>query len=449
MKDIVWARGILANYDSRHAALAAVNIDGLEGDKLKAHVAALEALKAEHAEASGIVDAYEKAKAAFATGRVSSAGQSTVVGAVTSGVRERVKDDPTGGYTNLAEFVNDIMAGGYSQKIRAHTSPNGFRVPAQFARGITAARDGHPVNAAGQISTTGADGGFMIPPEYRLNWDLRQPTARLNQFVMREPIRSNTFIMPQPKDNTNASGAVANVTVAFTGEQTTNSPSTAKFQELSIPVNTYIGLAKLSWITETAQPAMSPNLFRYFGEALANTLDNKIINGTGSGQPLGLLSASAAANKGSVTRTTANRVKIEDIAGMINIISDLNQSVWYACNSVKGQLLQLVIGSSLAGYVPQGAIPGSVPFDTLLGRPVIYGDFGAALGTTGDLILINTSKYIMPVLGTTEYAESLEFSFDTGERYLRIIGGAGGAPRYTVPFTAANAEVRYDTVVIS
>jgi len=434
------SRGIVANYDAKVAeARAGANPD--DAASLKKASDTIATLTAE----------YNAAKDHLAMAeQFASTGQPTPGStAISSGMTENVTKDPKGGYTNLADFVNDVMAGGVSPRIRPHASTNGFRLPRQFAKGIAAAQRGQSIMADGQVGTIGSDGGFMIPPEYRPNFDLRQPTARLNQFVTREPIRSNTFIMPQPKDNTNASGAVANVTVGFTGEQTANSVSTAKFEELSVPVHTYVGLVKMSWITDTAQPAMSPNLFRYFGEALANTLDNKILNGTGSGQPLGLLVAATAANKGSVTRASAGLIKIADIAGMINKISDLNNSVWYACNSVKGELLQLVIGSSLAGYVPQGALPNSVPFDTLLGRPIIYGDFGAALGTVGDLVLINTSKYIMPVLGTTEYAESLEFSFDTGQRFLRIIGACGGSPRYITPFTAANAEVRYDTVVIA
>lgn len=449
------ARAIVAGHSAAVAALKATDIETMSGEQITAATNALNDLNARHTQASALI---EQASALGASG-AGGAGANPAA-AISSGLGERVQGDPTGGFRTIGAMVQDITSGTRNERLRSVANPNNpnrFRIPSQFASGLAAARAGYRVRAdgsfgvnatGGQLNTPGSDGGFMVAPDYQIDWSMRQPKASLNMMV-RRPITTGTqFVAPHLKDNTNASGSVGGVTCAYKSEASAATKQTALFEDLRIDMTEYICYGSSSWLMSKASPALNSEIFSYFGAAMNNTFDNKIINGVGAGVPLGVLAA-ANANNISVTRTTANRVKAEDIANMISRISSLETSVWYATNAVKGQLLQLVIGSTLAGYIPQGALMNSVPFDMLLGRPVIYGDFGAALGTVGDLILINADKYFFPQLGTTEYAESMEFSFDTGEHDFRLIGANGGRLEYASLFTPSSGDTRADVVTIA
>ena len=152
--------------------------------------------------------------------------------------------------------------------------------------------------------------------------------------------------------------------------------------------------------------------------------EDAIFNGTGSNQPLGLLNSGALLT---VTRSTASRVLSDDVRGMwARMWAPLRRNaVWYVEQSVEAQLEQLSIAIGTAGvlnhvYRPAGSLPGqTVP--TLYGRPVFTVEYGAALGTTGDIVLVNPDEYLLIDKGGVAQAVSIHVAFLTGESVFRFI----------------------------
>ena len=160
----------------------------------------------------------------------------------------------------------------------------------------------------------------------------------------------------------------------------------------------------------------------------------KILSGNGVGEPLGILNGGSTV---STTRTTANRIKFEDIAIMeARFLGAGTTEGFYVCNqTVIPQLMQLVDGSGAYIWKSNrnegitsmaGAISGF-----LLGRPVIVSQDAEALGTVGDFVLINPRGYLAAQMARgVEFATSPHFLFSTRKTALRWDTRVGGMPYF-------------------
>jgi len=109
-----------------------------------------------------------------------------------------------------------------------------------------------------------------------------------------------------------------------------------------------------------------PSFQRAFTAEFAFMLDDAILNGTGVGQPLGIMNSACLVT---VTRNTANEVNSEDIVGMWARCISPSSATWLCNADVFPQLLQMGLPVSTAGgmltYMPPTGLSGQ-PFGTLL-----------------------------------------------------------------------------------
>jgi HK97 family phage major capsid protein len=164
----------------------------------------------------------------------------------------------------------------------------------------------------------------------------------------------------------------------------------------------------------------------------------QILSGNGVGRPLGILNGGSTV---SVTRTTASRIKYEDVVNMeARYLGAGTTSGFYVCNqTVLPQLMQIqdVAGAYIwknnntEGIVGTGAISGF-----LLGRPVIVTEDCEALGTVGDFVLINPAGYLLAEQARgIAFATSPHFYFDTRKEALRWDSRVGGQPYFASAYT--------------
>jgi HK97 family phage major capsid protein len=185
-------------------------------------------------------------------------------------------------------------------------------------------------------------------------------------------------------------------------------------------------------------------------------LEDAIVNGDGSNKPAGFLNSGAAIT---VTRNTANRVLYEDVSGMWKRMwAPLRATaVWMIEQSVEQELEQMSIAIGTAGvlapiYRPAGISVGPNGTQgyspaTLYGRPILTTEYNAALGTVGDIMLVNLGEYTVIDKGGVDQAVSLHVAFLTDEQVWRFTYRADGQLNWNAALTPKSGGSTLSCVV--
>lgn len=168
-------------------------------------------------------------------------------------------------------------------------------------------------------------------------------------------------------------------------------------------------------------------------DEMAFKLDDAIIRGSGAGIPQGVLNADALV---SVTKNTGQAAATFDLTNVKNMwirmpSRSLGNAAWYINNEVWPQIfgLEQVVGTGgVPVYMPPTGAAGA-PFGTLYGRPIRPIEQASALGTVGDVIFADFSRYLIIRKGQARRAVSMHVQFLTDEMAFRWILRINGRPK--------------------
>ena len=186
--------------------------------------------------------------------------------------------------------------------------------------------------------------------------------------------------------------------------------------------------------------ALEAVLMRALPEELDFRVEDAVWEGTGTGMPLGIMSAPAlitvAEEIGQVTATVVYE-NIEKMWSRMWAPSRKN-AVWFINQDVEPQLFSLALKIGTAGapvWLPAGGISGS-PYSTLFGRPVVPVEYASTVGTAGDIMLADLSQYQLIDKGGVQSAMSIHVRFIYDESTFRFIYRVDGQPGWgTAPLT--------------
>ena len=154
-------------------------------------------------------------------------------------------------------------------------------------------------------------------------------------------------------------------------------------------------------------------------------LDDAIISGTGAGIPEGVLNAAALVSVTKETGQTAATFNAENVKKMWAAMSarSLRNAAWYVNQEVWPQIFELhqVIGTGgVPLFIPAGGLTDN-PAGTIMGRPIRPIEQASALGTVGDVIFADMSRYMLIRKGGVSRAISMHVQFLTDETAFRWI----------------------------
>jgi len=300
--------------------------------------------------------------------------------------------------------------------------------------------------ATGANTDTPSEGGFLVGTQ-RAGGILQRAyeTGQLLSRVARQPIgpgsnglKINAIAETSRADNSRYGGIVS----GWLGQGNTLTSGKPKFREMDLKLKR---VGAFVYATEEMQVdaiAFEAWVNRYLPLELTFRVENAIVNGTGAGQPLGLLNSGALL---SVTRNTASHVLYDDVRGMwARMWAPLRMNAaWFIDQSIEAELeqLSLVIGTGgvlAPPYKPAGTLPGQV-YATLYGRPVIPIEHCAVLGTAGDIILANLGEYLMIDKGGVDQAVSIHVAFLTNEAVYRFLYRVDGQLTWDAALTPKSA----------
>lgn len=313
-------------------------------------------------------------------------------------------------------------------------NPNDSRLAAQWNDDVNQAGvDFDPISGEMRMDT-GATGGFAIPPQFReklLEIDVPGTV----------PIRSGAMIigpdgdapdagmtMPSLDQTGNAAGhQFGGVTVSWIAEGAQKPLTDLKLSQVTVDTYEAAGYIIVTDKLLRNWKGADPMIRKQFRNALLEAGSYANLRGDGTGKPTGIIGHASTIV---VQRTTANMVKYVDLVAMVAKHRLGGKSFWLMPQSALPQIMTLQDPSGRYIYVAN-AHDG---FDgLLLGYPIKWNPTSPALGTSGDVMLIDPAYYIIKDGSGPFIAASEHVLFTTNKTVIKAFWNEGGKPQLTAP----------------
>lgn len=290
--------------------------------------------------------------------------------------------------------------------------------------------------ATGLGESIPSDGGFLVQQDFSAQlleniWNEGMVTSRINRIPISgaaNSLKINGIDETSRVDGSRA-GGIRDYWAAEAAEKTASQP---KFRQIELQLNKLIGLCYTTDELLEDASALQNIVTTGFRKEFDFKLTDGVINGSGAGQPLGILNAGCIVSVAKEAGQTAATVVYENIVKMWSrlLASSRSNAVWVVNQDVEPQLHQMSLGIGTAGvpvYMPAGGISGS-PYSTIYGRPVVPIEQCATLGTTGDIMLCDFSQYVGIDKGGIQQDVSIHVRFVYDESCFRFVYRFDGQP---------------------
>ena len=290
-------------------------------------------------------------------------------------------------------------------------------------------------NASGLNETVPSEGGFLVQTDFsnQLLQDL-VATEDLANRCRRIQISGNANGMKiNGVDETSRaatrSGGIIGYWKAEAAQKTASKP---KFRQIELNLHKLIGLCYATDELLADASALEGFIRSAFVDEFRFLRNDAIINGTGAGQPLGILNAGCLVQVAKETGQKADTIVAENIVKMYArmFASSRSNAVWLINQDIEPQLFTMSLAVGTGGvpiYMPAGGLSGQ-PYATLFGRPVIAVEQCPTLGDLGDIIFADLNGYILAEKGGIESAMSIHVKFDYDESVFRFVMRLDGQP---------------------
>lgn len=335
----------------------------------------------------------------------------------------------------------------------------GFRNMGDFAIAVRGAVlnpsniDNRLTNAAASTygsEAVGADGGFAVPPEWRAEI-MKQVDAEDGFLNMTDVQTITGNSITYPVDESPAWASSGGIRAYWDGESAAINQSKPALKDLTVKTHRLTALVPITEELQQDASAMSSYITGKAGEVIAFKLNDAILNGTGSGQPLGIMNANCTVSVAKETSQTGGTVHGRNVLKMMARMpaSSFKRSAWLVNQDVLPQLGGLAMdvtkadgtaaGAGILYMQPQGLANQSA-FGSILGRPIIVTEACQTVGTVGDIVLADMSKYLSVVKGGLKTDYSIHLWFDQAINAFRFILRMNGQPWLSAPISRKNGS---------
>lgn len=297
----------------------------------------------------------------------------------------------------------------------------------------------------GSSSKVDPDGGYAIQEDFAKNiLESAVTTGQILSRVTTYTISSNANSMRyMTADESDLSGGTVfgGVKMQWAAEGGTVASSKPQFRETKIDLEKMMGFAYAT--DELLQDAAFMNSYygRAFQLASERLLEGAIIDGDGAGKPLGILHSGATIAVPGTEGQAEGTITADNIMAMWQrgLYRNRSSMVWLAHPDCELQFQGLKMNDTPI-WMPEGGL-ADAPYQRILGRPVIYDDNCAALGSKGDVMLVDLSRYILVKKGTARQDWSMHVEFLTDQMCFRMVLRVNGAPDTTKQIKLKNTKL--------
>jgi HK97 family phage major capsid protein len=290
----------------------------------------------------------------------------------------------------------------------------------------------------------GADGGFAVPPEWR-DQIMKQVDAEdsLLSQTDQQPVSGNTITFPV--DETSAWQTTGGILAFWDSEAQAMTQSKPSLKDLTSKLHRLTVLVPVTEELLEDNAAMGSYVAGKAGEKMDFKITDAIVNGTGAGQPLGIMNSPALVTVTKETSQVAATFHADNAAKMMARMpaKSFARSVWLINQDVVPFILKLGFAITKADgtavgagpmYLPPNGLANSGPYGSLLGRPIQVTEACATVGTAGDVVLADLSKYLSVVKsGGVRALTSIHLWFDQNLTAFKFILRMNGQPWLSAP----------------
>ena len=302
--------------------------------------------------------------------------------------------------------------------------------------------------ASGGSEGVPSDGGFLVQQDFsqeivKIAHETGQVASRCNRVPIGQ--NSNGLSMNTIDESSRVNGSrYGGVQAYWEAEADSTTASKPKFGRMDLKLQKLFGLYYATDELMADSTALGAIVSEAFSSEIAYKLDDAIINGDGSGKPMGILNSGALVTQAKKGSQSADTVLWTNISSMWSRCHAMNRrnAVWLINQDIEPQLDHMTVNDNVAGaavYVPAGGASGT-PYATLKGRPVIPVEQCATLGDAGDVILADLSQYLLIDKSGVQADTSMHVKFLTDEMTFRWIYRVNGQPMWRTALTPAKGS---------
>lgn len=384
---------------------------------------------------------------------------------ITEGMADTIKNVVTDVLKEKVD-VKSIITPDDEFKQRTEDPKAGFKFFSEFAMAVKSAEvskgrnidkrlDALEIKSAGDglIERDAEYGGYLIPEEFR-NQLLEVAIGRSNimALAMAIPMATNVVNIPYIAGLDRSSGTLhGGIQFKWLDEAGQKTETKPEFGKIQLRLKKCAGLAYATdEILEDSPVSLEAILTRMFSDALAWQMDNVFINGSGAGKPIGVLNAPCLVSVAKETEQSADTILYENIINMYSRMWNKTDAIWMANDDTFRQLaaMSLAVGTSGSPvWLPAGGVSGK-PYDTLMGKPLVFTEHCQTLGDKGDILFADWTQYLVGQRAGAgagmKFASSIHLKFDYDQVAFRFVFRIDGQPWWP-----SALKGRYSAVTLS
>lgn len=323
--------------------------------------------------------------------------------------REKTAQEKRDSFASRGEFLQAVMRAG---------TPGQMIDPRLSTRAASGLSEGIP-----------SDGGFLVDKEMssellKETWNTGMILPRVSKMTLsgnKNGIKINGLDETSRVNGSRAGGIVA----YWKGEAAEKTGSKPKFRQIDLSLNKLIGLCYATDELMDDAQALAQTISEGFRDEFNFKITDAIIRGSGAGQPLGILNSGCLVTVSKQTGQAAGTILFENIQDMWsrllapsrpNAVFVINQD----CEPQLGKMSLAVGTGGVPVYMPAGGASAS-PYATLFGRPVVPIEQCESVGTKGDIMLCDFTKYKAIDKGGIQNDVSMHVRFVYDEQVFRFV----------------------------
>lgn len=331
----------------------------------------------------------------------------------------------------LGEVVSSAeRAAGYNRHAPGVQLDGAFEsAPEFYAAAVRAGRPDLEYERDGRLIGIGAvlsgqeiaDGGALVPEEFRaMMGESMLEAAVIRPGAMVIPMTTETMRYPYIRDYDHSSGQVYGGWQVYRlerGERIPRTRPTWGQQRLTVTTQAAATVVANELLADSAI-ALGTFIERGLPEAIGWAEDYDFIRGSGAGEPKGILESDAL-----ITTTDTGRrggagelFTAADAGDMLSRLLPACQrrAVFVAHPGMYASIAQMTLsGAQFARRGPTDDVPLYVN-----GRPVYFSEHCSVPGTSGDVVLVDRSRYIIGDRQAVSVASSMHLLFDQMETII-------------------------------
>lgn len=290
--------------------------------------------------------------------------------------------------------------------------------------------------ASGLSESIPSEGGFLLQQDF--NDSLLQSvfdTSVLAPMCQHQPIggNANSIKLPGLDETSRVSGSrfggVLGYWIPEAGEITKSKP---KFRAIELNLKKVCVLIYPTNELLSDAVALEAFIRKVTPAELAFQVDDAICNGTGAGQPLGILNAGCLVTVAKESGQHKETILAENVMKMVKrTLGKSTNYVWLYSKSCLDQIYSLSLAVGMGGiplFIAGGTLP-NFPENRLLGLRLIECEQCGTVGSLGDLILANFGNgYILGEKGGVKADMSIHVRFEFDESVFKFVLRIDGQP---------------------